>query len=94
MDPVDFIGLIQEGKNNPHKKRKKLRFMIGSAGCSLLRATGFSCSLHVLHRGLEGLGISKLQFYDQFFGQFLPFLIIKSLDSEQDPDLDPEPDLH
>jgi hypothetical protein len=43
-----------------HKNTKKYRiFMILSAGCSLLRAEGFSCSLGVLY-GV--LGISKLQF--------------------------------
>ncbi len=47
---------IQEGKN-----RKKLgNFMFWSAGCAVLRAEGFSCSLDVLYRGL---GISKLQFW-------------------------------
>jgi hypothetical protein len=44
----------------PYKNSKKLRnFMFGSAGCSLLRAEGFSCSLDILY---GGLGISKLQF--------------------------------
>ncbi len=33
--------------------------MFPSAGCSYLRAEGFSCSLGVLY---EGLGISELQF--------------------------------
>jgi hypothetical protein len=43
-----------------HKNRKKYRmFMFWSAGCSLLRTEGFSCSLGVFY---EGLGISKLQF--------------------------------
>jgi hypothetical protein len=43
-----------------HKNRKKYRnFMFWSAGCSLLRAEGFSCSLGVLY---GGLGISKLEF--------------------------------
>ncbi len=43
-----------------HKSRKKYRiFMFCSAGCSLLRAEGFSCSLGVLYGGLR---ISKLQF--------------------------------
>jgi len=32
--------------------------MFQSAGCSLLRAEGFSCSLEVLYEGLRG----KLQF--------------------------------
>ncbi len=51
-------------------------------------AEGFSCSLRVLY---GGLGISKLQysiqkikFYSCNF--FLPFLVIKTLDSELDPD--------
>jgi hypothetical protein len=42
--------------------------MLGTAGCSLLRAEDFSCSLDVLYKGL---GISKLQFiikqYQFFF---------------------------
>jgi hypothetical protein len=43
-----------------HKNRKKYRiFMFLSAGCALLRAEGFSCSLGVLY---GGLGISKWQF--------------------------------
>ncbi len=42
------------------KNRKKDRiFIFRSAGCSLLRAEGFSCSLGVLY---GGLGIGKLQF--------------------------------
>jgi hypothetical protein len=40
---------IQESKNGPEKYK--------SAGCSLLRAEGFSCSLDVVY---GGLGISKL----------------------------------
>jgi hypothetical protein len=43
---------IQEGKMT-HKNRKKC------AGCSLLRAEGFFCSLNVLY---GGLGIGKLNF--------------------------------
>jgi hypothetical protein len=43
-----------------HKNRKKYRiFMFWSAGCSLLRAEDFSCSLGVLY---GGLGISKKQY--------------------------------
>ncbi len=45
---------IQEGK-----KTENRIFMFWSAGCSLLRAEGFFCSLGVLY---GGLGISKLQF--------------------------------
>ncbi len=51
-----------------HKNRKKYRnFMFLSAGFSLMRAEGFSCSLDVLY---EGLGMSKWQFVinkDQIF---------------------------
>jgi hypothetical protein len=49
---------IQEGKNDPQNRKKYRIFMFISAGCSLLRAEGFSCSLGIL----GGLGISKLQF--------------------------------
>jgi hypothetical protein len=92
---LNFVGWIQEGKNDPQKE-KKLRFMIGSAGCSLLRAEGFSCSLDVLH---GGLGISKLKFMIKkilHFSDvnFFYFLVIKTLDPEQDLELDPEPDQH
>ncbi len=74
--------------------RKKLRiFMFWSAGYSFLWAEGFFFSLCV-HYG--GLGITKLQFYFQLY-IFLKILIIKTLDSELDPDpqiwkmLDPDP---
>jgi hypothetical protein len=54
-----------------HKNRKKVRnSRFWSAGCSLLRAEGFSCSLDVLYGGLE---ISKLKFLikkvSNFFSQ-------------------------
>jgi hypothetical protein len=40
-----------------HRNRKKLiTFIFSSAGCTLLRTEGFSCTLDVLY---EGLGISK-----------------------------------
>jgi hypothetical protein len=43
-----------------HKNKNKLIiFMLGSAGCSLLRAEGFSCSLDVLYGGIR---IGYLQF--------------------------------
>jgi hypothetical protein len=46
--------------NMIQKNRKKYRiFMFWNAGCSLLRAEGFSCSLGVLYWDLE---IRKLQF--------------------------------
>ncbi len=48
------------GQKWPQKTVKKDRiFIFWSAGCSLLRAEGFSCSLGVLY---GGLGINKLQF--------------------------------
>jgi hypothetical protein len=44
---------IQEGKND-HKIEKKLEnFMFCNAGCSLLRAEGFSCRMDLLFGGLE-----------------------------------------
>jgi hypothetical protein len=43
--------------------------MFRSAGCSLLRAEGFSCSLDVLY---GGLGISKLQLLLQKISNFFP----------------------
>jgi hypothetical protein len=53
---------IQEGKYDPQKKKKINKFHFLSAGCSVLRAEGFSCSLDVLY---GGLGINKLQFFYQ-----------------------------
>jgi hypothetical protein len=54
---VGWIRLrIQEGKNDPKKLGKRED---SSAGCSLLRAEGFSCGLDVL---CGGLVISKLEF--------------------------------
>ncbi len=48
------------GKKLHQINRKKDRiFIFWSAGCLLLRAEGFSCTLGVLY---GGLGISKLQF--------------------------------
>jgi hypothetical protein len=44
-----------------HKLKKLRNVMFSSAGCSLLRAEGFSCSLDILYEGL-GNGTSKLQF--------------------------------
>ncbi len=63
--------------------------MFSSAGCSLLRTEGFSCtgSLGVLY---GGLGISKLQFFNKKIYKnfsFLQSLVIKSLDPEsRNPD--------
>jgi hypothetical protein len=60
-----FSGLLDPDplvtSTDPAKRWKFCLFFnfFGSAGCSLLRAEGFSCSLGVLY---GGLGISKLQF--------------------------------
>jgi hypothetical protein len=72
--------------------------MFWIAGCSILRAEGFSCSLGVLYRGL---GISKLQFlfkkYNFFSFKYFQFFVNKTLDPELGPDLqlekmlDPDP---
>jgi hypothetical protein len=43
---------IQEGKNDPQKKKKIRIFMFYSAGCSLLNAEGFFCNLDFLYGGL------------------------------------------
>jgi hypothetical protein len=78
----------QEGKNDPQKRKKRNKFR--GAGCSLLKADGFSCSLNVFY---EGLSICKLQFliikkYSAVIF-FFHFLVIKTLDLDPDP---PDPD--
>ncbi len=50
---------IQEGKNDSKNRRKLRNFMFRSAGCSLLRAEGFSFCLDILY---GDLWISKLLF--------------------------------
>jgi hypothetical protein len=78
--------------------KQYIYFFFWSAGCSVLRAEGFSCSLDVLN---GGLGIRKLQFWfkkekkiKKFQLYFFQFFIIKTLD--MDPYslgmLDPAPD--
>jgi hypothetical protein len=79
-----------------HQNRKKGRnFKFLNAGCSLLRAEGFSNRSDVLY---GGLGKSKLHFF--FFKKILLFLscnffsqffVIKTLDLDQDQDLNPHP---
>jgi hypothetical protein len=60
-DPHSNCGSGSRGAKMTHKNRKRYRiFMFCSAGWSLLRAEGFSCSLGVLY---GGLGISKLKFF-------------------------------
>jgi hypothetical protein len=78
---------IQEGKNDPKKNRKKDRISIfRSAGCSLLRAEGFSYSLGVLY---GGLGISKLQFLIKKIK--IKFLFVNFFSILDHQTLDPDP---
>jgi hypothetical protein len=71
---------VAEGQNMTHRNRIKSINYIFCAGCSLLRAQGFSCSLYALD---GGLGINILQFLTKkvrFFQQFFFFsLVIKTL---------------
>jgi hypothetical protein len=72
------------------KKKQLINFIFGSAGRSLLRAEGFSCSLETRY---EGIGISKLLFLikkrrKKSAAAF--FFFIKTLDP--DPDWEPVPD--
>jgi hypothetical protein len=57
------FGFNHISESGPESRRSKItqknRNKFWSAGCSLLRAEGFSCSLDVLY---GGLGISKLKF--------------------------------
>jgi|LakMenEpi03Aug12_release.lakeMendotaPanAssembly.Ray.scaffolds.fasta_scaffold1027594_1 hypothetical protein len=76
-----------------HKNIKVTNFHVWSAGCSLLKAEGFSCSLNVLY---GGLGISKLQFVCLFVVNLFKFLVVKTLDQDADrfqpKMLDPDPE--
>jgi hypothetical protein len=49
----EFGIRIPEGKNDPQNRKKLKNFMFSSAGCFLLRAEGFSCSLDVLYGSLR-----------------------------------------
>ncbi len=77
----------------PKNRIKDRIFIFWSAGCSLLRAEGFSCSLSVLY---VGLGISKLQFLIKkikikfLVVNIFQFQIIKPWIRIRDPDPDPE----
>jgi hypothetical protein len=69
---------------DPDSGGQKLRkFMFWSAGCSLLRAEGFSCCMDVLY---GGLGISKLQFSS--FSCFWSSNPRSVLDPDPKPNLD------
>ncbi len=57
-DPNSRFG-SRRGKFSLKNRKKLINFIFWSAGCSLLLAEGFSCSLNVLYGGLR---ISKLQF--------------------------------
>ncbi len=57
---IGRIRILDPGGSKMGQKYKKCRnFMFWSAGCSVLRVEGFSCSLDVLHGGLR---INKLRF--------------------------------
>jgi hypothetical protein len=69
---------IQEGKNDPHATilEKVKKYNVLSAGCSLLKAKGFSYSLSVLY---GGLGINKIFTTVNFFNFWSskPFIWIR-----------------
>jgi hypothetical protein len=65
---------IKEGKNYRQKYKKVKKFHVSSAGCSLLRAEGFSCSLNVLYGGL-GISTGNLQFVIKIISNFFPAVI-------------------
>jgi hypothetical protein len=52
-----LIGRIQVGKNDPKNKEKVKKCIVCSAGCSLLWARSFSCSLDDLHGGQRIIAI-------------------------------------
>ena len=58
-DPHWEYGSVPRRPKKTQKNIKRRNFMFYSAGCSLLRAEGFTCRLDVLYRGLW---ISKLEF--------------------------------
>jgi hypothetical protein len=91
---IDFSRLDPDpgpgGQKLPTKieKNSEISCFFLSAGCSLLGAEGFSCSLDVLH---GDFGMNKLQFLIQklsFFStvKFSNFWSSKTLDTELNPD--------
>ncbi len=78
---LDAIGSLDPdtdpgGQKWPRKKSQLIYFIFWSAGCSLLRAEGFSYSLYILNGGPR---MSKLQFLikKNFQLYFCQFLVIK-----------------
>ncbi len=69
--------------------KKFLSFLC--AGCSILRAKGFSRSLDILY---GGLGISKLQFLIKKIKKFPPVVYfgLKTLNLDSLEIMDPDPD--
>ncbi len=62
--------------------------MLWSAGCSLLRAEGFSCSLDIFYSGLEIFDQKNIIFFSV---EFLIFLgVIKTLDLDPEVYTDPK----
>jgi hypothetical protein len=90
MRPVDPQMGSESGSGSrrakiTHKNKNKSRnFMFSSAGCSLLRAEGFSCSLGVLYEGL-GIAIYDKKNYNFFSFRlyFFQLLVIKILDPDR-----------
>ncbi len=62
LDPDSIRSVDPDLESGSGSRRAKMTQKNRSAGCSLLRAVGFSWSLDVLY---GGLGISKVQFLIQ-----------------------------
>jgi hypothetical protein len=88
----EFNGVLRSGSGSTRAKKaqknRKQFFVFKIAGCSPLRAEGFSFSLDNLY---WGLGISKLQLLitkkgkEKFCCIFFQYLVIKTLDPYPDP---------
>ncbi len=86
MDP-DSLGSLYpdpEGKDaiEKYKTVNKFHLFLLSAGCSLLRAEGFSSSLDLLY---GGLGISKLQFLIKKIYKNFQLYFLSSVFGHQNP---------
>ncbi len=72
LDPDSIRSVHSEsgrGQIWPTKIEKR-KFYVWSAGCSLLRAEGFSCNLDVLHGGLD-FWSKNIKLFSAVFYQFL-----------------------
>jgi hypothetical protein len=68
VDPDSESGYGSRRAKINHKYKFLRNFMFSSAGCSLLRAEGSSCSFYTLY---GGLGISILKFLIKKISNFL-----------------------